>query len=73
MAKEGGFSLCDIPLREKVVYEGYMQMNPKYPSPYPESKKEEVPHAATDLEKLNDEPPEEPEEQAFASGNKLNK
>lgn len=30
MAKVGSFDLCDIPLREKVIYEGYMQMNPKY-------------------------------------------
>ena len=52
MAKEGGFSLCDIPLRDKVIYEGYMQMNKKYPSPYPQSKYQEKAHAATDLEKI---------------------
>lgn len=30
MSKAGNFELCDVPLREKVVYEEFMQMNPKY-------------------------------------------
>lgn len=34
MATAGGFSTCDIPLREKVHYEGFMQMNKKYPTPF---------------------------------------
>jgi len=34
MAKAGDFKLVDMPLREKMVYEGYMQMNKKYKSPY---------------------------------------
>jgi hypothetical protein len=42
MAKAGGFELCDIPLREKVVYEEFMQMNPKYKSYLPEPKVSEV-------------------------------
>ena len=33
--KAGDLKPCDIPLRTKVIYEGYMQMNPKYKSPYP--------------------------------------
>ena len=52
MSKAGGFSLCDIPLREKVIYEGYMQMNKKYSSPYGDNKEEKKEGAATDIEKI---------------------
>ena len=34
MMKAGDFKPTDIPMKEKIVYEGYMQMNPKYKSPY---------------------------------------
>jgi hypothetical protein len=59
MAQAGGFSLCDIPLREKIVYEGYMQMNKKYPSPYPAGAKPNEgkgANGATDLEKIDQGP-----------------
>lgn len=32
--KAGNLEACDIPLRDKVIYEGYMQMNPKYKTPF---------------------------------------
>ena len=35
MMKAGDLKPCDIPLRTKVIYEGYMQMNPKYKTPFP--------------------------------------
>lgn len=34
MQKAGKFQLSDMPLREKLVYEKYMQMHPKVKSPY---------------------------------------
>lgn len=34
MLKYGGLKPCDIPLRQKLIYEGYMQMNKKYPDPF---------------------------------------
>jgi hypothetical protein len=34
MMKKGDFKPTDIPMKEKIVYEGYMQMNPKYKSPF---------------------------------------
>jgi|APSaa5957512535_1039671.scaffolds.fasta_scaffold26360_6 hypothetical protein len=33
MMKCGGFSPCDIPLRQKMIYEAYMQMKPDAPEP----------------------------------------
>ena len=38
MAEVGNFKLNSIQQREKNIYEGYMQMNPKFKSPYPEGK-----------------------------------
>ena len=34
MMKAGNFKPTDIPMKEKIVYEGYMQMNLKYKSPF---------------------------------------
>ena len=34
MLKAGNFLPTKIPMKEKIVYEGYMQMNPKYKTPY---------------------------------------
>jgi hypothetical protein len=34
MMKAGNFKPTDIPMKEKIVYEGYMQMNPKFKSPF---------------------------------------
>lgn len=36
MCKYGDFQPCDIPMREKMHYEGYMQMNRRNPTPYME-------------------------------------
>jgi hypothetical protein len=34
MMKAGNLKPTDIPMKEKIVYEGYMQMNPKFKSPF---------------------------------------
>lgn len=34
MCKYGELTPSDISLREKLHYEGFMQMNKKYPTPY---------------------------------------
>ena len=36
MCKYGGLKLSELSLRDKFHYEGYMQMNKKYPTPYRE-------------------------------------
>jgi hypothetical protein len=36
MCKYGDLTPCDISLREKIHFEGYMQMNRKYPTPWKE-------------------------------------
>jgi hypothetical protein len=36
MCKYGDLTPCNISLREKLHFEGYMQMNRKYPTPYKE-------------------------------------
>jgi hypothetical protein len=60
MATAGGFSLCDIPLREKVHYEGFMQMNKKYPKPF-QDKDLEKGNAATNLDQIKEESPDNKE------------
>mmetsp|Transcript_11024 Transcript_11024/g.18429 ORF Transcript_11024/g.18429 Transcript_11024/m.18429 type:complete len:155 (+) Transcript_11024:918-1382(+) len=35
MLKVSTLKECNIPLREKIIYEGYMQMNRKFTSPFP--------------------------------------
>ena len=37
MMKFGDLKPCDIPLRQKIIYEGYMQMNKNYPDPFAKS------------------------------------
>lgn len=34
MMKVGNMEPCDIPMKEKICYEEYMQMNPKYKTPW---------------------------------------
>jgi len=34
MSRAGGLQTFEMQMREKLVYEGYMQMNPKYKSPF---------------------------------------
>ena len=36
MCKYGDLTPSDVTLREKIHFEGYMQMNPKYPTPWKE-------------------------------------
>ena len=36
MCKYGGLTASDVSLRDKLHYEGYMQMNPRNPTPYRE-------------------------------------
>ena len=53
MMKAGGLKPTDIPMKEKIVYEGYMHMNPKYKSPYLKENEELVKKEkeAKDIEK----------------------
>ena len=53
MMKAGGLKPTDIPMKEKIVYEGYMRMNPKYKSPYLKENEELVKKEkeAKDIEK----------------------
>jgi len=43
MMKAGNLKACNMPLREKICYEEYMQMNPKYKTPFFAVKEEIVP------------------------------
>ena len=52
MCKYGDLKPSDISLREKIHFEGYMQMNRKYPTPYKEEN--ERIKAEKDAQKLAD-------------------
>jgi len=42
MLKEGNLQPCDMSLKEKLQYEGFMQMNPKIKTPYYEEPAKEA-------------------------------
>jgi len=52
MMKFGDLKPCDIPLRQKIIYEGYMQMNKNYPDPF----------AKSEIGKEESQPPKSPGE-----------